>query len=84
VHRVVVEKILDGHELFLGKPLCLEGKGACPPEDCGGPLGYCDMLNILKHQDDPEYDETMEWLGGEFDPDWFDINETNQILSKLR
>jgi hypothetical protein len=84
VHRVVVEKILDGHELFSGKPLCLEGEGACPPEDCGGPPSYYDMLNILKDEDDPEYEETMEWLGGEFDPGWFDIEETNQILSKLR
>jgi hypothetical protein len=84
VHRVVVEKILDSHELFSGKPLCLEGERVCPPEDCGGPPGYYDMLNILKDEDDPEYEETMEWLGGVFDPGWFDIEETNQILTKLR
>lgn len=23
-------------------PLCTDGKGACPPEDCGGPAGYLD------------------------------------------
>lgn len=84
VHRVVVEKVLDGHKLFSGKPVCLEGEGACPPEDCGGPPGYYDMLDIIEDEENREYKETMEWLGGEFDPNWFDIEETNQVLSRLR
>jgi hypothetical protein len=26
---------------------CLDGQGACPPEDCGGPPGYADLLAAL-------------------------------------
>jgi len=84
VHRVVVEKILDSHERFSGKPVCLEGECACPPEDCGGPFGYREMLDIIKNEHHPEYEDTMEWLGGGFDPNWFDTEETNQVLALLR
>ena len=29
-------------------PLLLEATGRCPPEDCGGPWGYRDMLDALR------------------------------------
>ncbi len=38
-HDIVVEKILPP-EPRLRYPLCLAGRGACPPEDVGGPWGY--------------------------------------------
>jgi len=46
----------------------LAGARACPPEDCGGPWGYQRMLEILSELGHEEYVETVEWLGGEFDP----------------
>ena len=27
---------------------CMDGKRACPPEDCGGPWGYKRYLSVLK------------------------------------
>ena len=38
-HEVRVE---DGHEAQPAKrhPVCIGGRGACPPEGCGGPAGY--------------------------------------------
>jgi hypothetical protein len=83
-HKIKVEKIMDHHERFSGRPVCLEGESACPPEDCGGIYGYYDMLEIIKNPKHPEYNDTMEWLGGEFDPNVFDLDETNQILKKMR
>jgi len=73
-HEVVLEKILP-KDKDATYPLCIKGKRACPPEDCGGVWGYQDLLEILSDPDDEQYDEQMEWLGGEFDPEHFDIPE---------
>jgi len=54
----------------------------CPPEDCGGVWGYADMLKILKKSDHEEYESYMEWLGGEFDPKYFNIDEINDMLKQ--
>jgi hypothetical protein len=83
VHDVLLEKILPGNEkmIFL---ICLEGKMACPPEDCGGVWGYSDMLEILKQPKHEEYDNIIEWLGEEFDPEHFDKEEVNNILKRLK
>ena len=62
---------------------CLKGKRACPPEDCGGIWGYSDMLEIVKNPKHPEYDEYIEWLGGEIDPEYFSLSDINQELKKI-
>jgi Plasmid pRiA4b ORF-3-like protein len=47
-------------------------KGACPPEDCGGPWGYTDLKTILADPNDEQHQQMLEWLsldnGSEFDP----------------
>ena len=82
-HELLVEKISQPEK---GKryPLCLTGKRACPPEDCGGIWGYTDLLEIIQDPDHEEYEEMMDWLGGEFDPEVFNIDEVNQLLRSLR
>jgi hypothetical protein len=47
-------------------------KSCLPKKDCGGPWGYEDMLRVLSDPKDKEYDETLEWVGENFDPDDFD------------
>ena len=79
VHKVVLEKILP-YDKDQQLPRCIAGKRACPPEDCGGVWGYEEMLDLLQHPEDPEYEERMEWLGGEFDPDGFNVAEVNLEL----
>jgi hypothetical protein len=39
-HEVRVEERLDPPPPGKRLPLCLDGAGACPPEECGGPAGY--------------------------------------------
>ena len=64
----------------LGTPHCVDGARACPPEDCGGAPGYEHLLAVLADPADPEHAELLEWVGGEFDPDAFDVAATNEIL----
>jgi hypothetical protein len=32
----------------------------------------------------PQYEEMMDWLGGEFDPESFDLDSINQILKSIK
>jgi len=80
-HKVVLEKILP-YENDKQLPRCIKGKRACPPEDCGGIWGYEELLGVLKDPEDPEYEDTVEWLGDDFDSEAFDIDETNEMLAE--
>jgi len=80
-HKVLLEKIVPNSEQIID-PVCIAGERNCPPEDCGGPPGYENILEALKHPDDEEYDELLEWLGEEYDPEEFNIEEVNDLLKK--
>jgi len=60
------------------------GPAPPPPEDCGGVFGYLDLLEAIKDPHHPEHDGIIEWLGGDFDPEAFDIREVNQRLAGLK
>lgn len=61
-------------------PVILKGKNACPPEDCGGEPGYAHLIEVMGDPKHPERKDMQEWLGGEFDPTVFDLEEANEIL----
>ena len=63
---------------------CLDGERAAPPEDCGGPAGYADLLAALTDKANPQHAETLDWVGGDFDPDRFSLADINRKLSALR
>ena len=63
---------------------CIAGKRNCPPEDCGGPYGYHELLAILNDPRHKDHAEMQEWVGGYFDSEYFDIEEVNTALRKLR
>ena len=49
---------------------CPYGEGSCPPEDCGGPGGFADLLAVLADPAHPEHQHLREWTGnrlGAFD-----------------
>jgi len=75
-HDVLLEKILDP-EPGVTYPRCTAGKRNCPPEDCGGHWGYADILEALKDPDNPEHEELLDWVGGEFDPEAFEVEAVN-------
>ena len=82
-HDILVEKILPA-EVGVKYPVCLKGARACPPDDCGGVWGYADLLEALKDPAHPEHKEMLEWIGGELDPEAFDLEEVNKMLQELR
>jgi hypothetical protein len=70
-HTVEIEKTqpaVDGEAY----PRCIAGKGACPPEDCGGPWGYQHLLEVLADPTHPEYADQRTWVDEDFTPDHFD------------
>jgi hypothetical protein len=73
-HIVKLEKILPRGK-GVKYPVCTDGKRACPPEDCGGVWGYRDLLKILKNPDHEEYEDWVHWVGGKFDPEFFDATK---------
>jgi hypothetical protein len=79
MHTIVLEKIITD-PIDIPVPFCSEGKRNCPPEDCGGPYGYMELCEIIKNPKHEEYDEMVEWLGYEYDPEEFNIVSVNQRL----
>jgi hypothetical protein len=79
-HTVAIEKAqpaVDGEAY----PRCVAGKGACPPEDCGGPWGYQHLLEVLADPTHPEYADQRRWVDEDFTPDHFDTVGANAVLS---
>ena len=83
LHQVLVEKILppEPGQVY---PVCIKGRRACPPEDVGGIWGYYGFLEAIQDPDHEEHDEYLEWVGGAFDPEAFDLEEVNQALTTIR
>ena len=82
-HAIKVEKIVPPIP-GVPYPRCTAGKNAAPPEDCGGPWGYAEMRQALADPAHPEREELLEWVGDDYDPTAFDIEELNAGLAVLR
>ena len=81
-HDVLVEKVLSA-EAGVRYPRCTQGRRACPPEDVGGVGGYYDFLEAIKDPEHPEHEGMLEWIGGAFDPEAFDVEAVDSELSVL-
>lgn len=81
-HDIVVEKIRDK---VRGEPLlaCTAGKLACPPDDSGGVWGYYDQLEAFADPEHENHRDVVEWLGKDFDPEHFDVDEINRRFKKV-
>jgi Plasmid pRiA4b ORF-3-like protein len=84
-HDIVLEKVLPPDPV--AGLSCLAGKGACPPEDCGGAWGYASLKEVLADPDHEEHEDLLDWLGldsaADFDPAQFRPDEVNAGLSRL-
>lgn len=62
-------------------PGCVDGYGACPPEDCGGPDGYAELLDTLADPNHPDHDEMRGWVGNRLRP--FDAAAADQRVRRV-
>jgi hypothetical protein len=83
-HRIVVEKVLPFDRTDPQFFRCLAGERACPPEDCGGPWGYAELLEALADPKHARHHDLLDWLGGSFDPEAFDLAATNAALLAIQ
>ena len=45
------------------EPGCVDGQGACPPEDCGGWPGYEHFRDAIAEPTHPEHEHLTSWAG---------------------
>jgi hypothetical protein len=78
-HTIRLEA-LEEYDASAPRARLLDGRRACPPEDCGGIGGYEGLLVVLADgAADAHQRELLEWLGP-YDPDAFSTEETDQLL----
>ncbi len=82
-HEMRLEKVIEP-ESKKDYPVCIGGKRACPPEDCGGPWAYQEFLHLARSPfRDHERRQAREVLGHGFDPEVFDRRQVNALLKAL-
>jgi len=81
-HKVTVEKVGPA-EPGTSVPDCIGGRRACPPEDCGGPWGYQDLVDSLGGRPGAS-DARLDFVGSDFDPASFDPSDFALNLANVR
>ena len=82
MHTITVQSVEPAEERK-ATMICLAGQRRCPPEDVGGPWGYQEFLQAIADPSHEEHESYMEWCGGSFDPNAFDVEAVNLELAKL-
>jgi hypothetical protein len=82
-HEVVLEKIVRV-DAAVSKPVCLDGKRRCPPEDVGGPSGYQEFLEVIFEPGHEEFEHYREWARDPVHAEEFDVAAVNKILERMR
>lgn len=80
-HEISVAAIMDVPASGEPDPLAylVGGARAAPPEDVGGPSGYEEAIAAFARRS-PEDEETLAWLGSDFQPELFDQRAGNHAL----
>ncbi|PWD97548.1 plasmid pRiA4b ORF-3 family protein [Marinilabilia rubra] len=78
-HLITLEKQTEPEPLEY-YPLCVDGARECPPEDCGGPYGYQEMIAAVKDPSNPQHKFFSALFPDGLDPEYFDLEEINEIL----
>ena len=82
-HGIVLEKRLPA-DPTTAYPVCTGGQLACPPEDCGGVGGFYNLLDAISDPNHDQHEELRDWIGDDFDPEAFSVDQVNRTLAPLR
>ena len=82
-HELVLERILPADDSAT-TPVCLAGERRCPPEDCGGPHGYQEFLDVIFQPGHEDFERYREWAGNPVHAEQFDLKAVNEILDRMR
>lgn len=80
-HDITLEEIVEDYEC--GYPTCVEGEGACPPEDVGGIPGYAEFLEVMKDKNLSEHERLKDWADSQYYKETFDIERTNMFMADI-
>lgn len=83
IHEIILESCQSYKKEEIPVIALLDGENACPPEDCNGIWGYREMLKALEKPRSKAAREYKEWLGYNFDPTEFDLDETRGLLAEI-
>ena len=81
-HNVVLEKIVPVGDV-VKTPICLGGKRCCPPENVGGLHRYHKFLEAISDATHRNYEHFIQWAGGHFRAEEFNLATVNIILSRM-
>ncbi len=79
-HDIIIEEILTKQNVQ--PPICLEGEGTAPPEDCGGEPGFNVFLTIMNDLSNPEHDSMKQWARTQLYKE-FDMEFVNRRLKSF-
>ncbi len=84
IHQIILEEITGDQ---ISRAECIAGKGACPPEDCGGPSGYAHLKAVMANSQDPEHATIKQWLefteNEKWDTEDFDLERAKHLVSMV-
>jgi hypothetical protein len=85
-HELRLEEVL-APEADVAYPTCVAGRGACPPEDCGGMWGYAHLREVLADPTAEDHTDMLIWLelesGTDYDPSEFNVDAANESLTYM-
>ncbi|HET9256557.1 MAG TPA: plasmid pRiA4b ORF-3 family protein [Pseudonocardiaceae bacterium] len=84
-HDITVESVGRADPALI-YPRCVTGRRSCPPEDCGGPWGFQELMCALGDETHPGHERYREWMQligeDDYDPARFDLDEINEALGR--
>lgn len=80
-HNLIVSDVRRG-EPDTAYPRFIAGERDCPPEDCGGIPGFCEMLEARADPSHPDHAEITEWLDG-YDPEELEVFPIQVALGRI-